>query len=103
MTLYHAYERARDDNLDAVRRAGNGSRNNTLNRAAYATAQLAKAAGFEMVAEKRKLIEAAKACGLDEREAYGRWIVPGKMARPIRGRSATIIPDTTFSLAMQCG
>ncbi|CAM5423687.1 AAA family ATPase [Sphingobium scionense] len=69
MTLYHAYERARDDNLDAVRRAGNGSRNNTLNRAAYATAQLAKAAGFEMVAEKRKLIEAAKACGLDEREA----------------------------------
>jgi hypothetical protein len=63
------YQRARDENLDDVRRAGNGVRNETLNRAAYATAQLSAAARFDEAAEKHALLAAAKSAGLGEVEA----------------------------------
>lgn len=59
------------DELNNVRRAPEGTRNNTLNRAAFMLGQLVAApwAGLARLDVERGLLDAAAACGLGEREA----------------------------------
>lgn len=61
-------ERALDGELAALRAAGNGSRNEQLNRAAFAIGQLVGGRQLEPVSAKAALTEAARTAGLDPRE-----------------------------------
>ena len=52
-----------------VRAAGQGTRNSTLNRAAFCLGQIVGAGALEETAVERILVDSALSCGLGEREA----------------------------------
>lgn len=62
-------EKAVDAELSTLRRAGEGTRNNTLNRCAYNLGQLVGGGALDQVTAERHLLGTALAIGLSEEEA----------------------------------
>lgn len=62
-------ERALDRELTALRATGSGGRNDQVNKSAFAAAQLVAGQQLDATSTKAGLMDAAKATGLDAREA----------------------------------